>query len=252
MKRLVIDIETAFITAAVWGNYDQNIATTIEDWYILGVGYQWMHQDKVYWKGLPDFKTYKKDKKSDKELVEFMWKLLDEADVVIAHNGKQFDMKKIRARMILHGLPPLDEPKIIDTKLVARKHFGFASNKLDDLSRQLFGDRKVKHEGIDMWVRCQGDKYDAKAWKMMGDYCKKDVILLRKLYEKVTPWMDNHPNFNLFGDRPPSCPNCGFAGIRKHGFRYNLSTVQQKYRCERKSCRHMFAGEGISRSKLRG
>lgn len=251
MKRLVLDIETAYITAAVWGNFQQDIAATIEDWYILGIGYQWFHKGGVKWKGLPDFATYKKDKHDDKELLKHIWELLEEADVVIAHNGAAFDMKKIRARMILHGLPPVNEPKIIDTKKVFRKHFSFASNKLDELSRQLLGDRKVKHEGIDLWRRCQADKYDVKAWAQMAKYCKKDVTLLKELYEKVTPWMDNHPNWNLFGERPPCCPNCGFAGVYKVGFRYNQTTVQQKYRCGRKSCMHIFAGESVKRSKLK-
>lgn len=247
MRRLFLDLETAYTIGAVWGMWEQNVAQVLQDEYILGVGWQWAHQDTVYWKGLPDFPGYAKNKKSDKELMKFIAGLLNGADVVIAHNGKSFDMKKIRSRMLYHGLPPINEPKIVDTKLVVKKHFNFPSNKLDELSRVLLGERKVKHEGIELWTKCMAG--DLKAWKRMATYCKQDVVLLRKLYELCVPWMDNHPNWNLFGDRPPSCPNCGYAGIYKHGFRYNVTTVQQKYKCSR--CKHMFAGEGVKRSKIR-
>lgn len=247
MKKLILDIETSYITGAVWGMWEQNVATTLEDWYILGIGYKWNHLKQVYWKGLPDFPLYKKEPHNDRELLRFTSDLIAQADVVITQNGVSFDMKKIRTRMLIHKMPPFPEPKQVDTKRVMKKNFGFASNKLDEVCRQLFGDRKLKHEGIEMWTACM--KGDMKAWKKMGDYCKKDIVLTERLYEALLPYIDNHPNWNLYGDRPDCCPNCGHAGIRKSGFRYNVSTVQQKYVCGR--CKHIFSGESVKRSKLR-
>lgn len=248
MKRLVLDIETAPITAFVWGNYEQNISKTLEDWFVLGVGYKWMHTGKAEWKGLPDFPLYKKEPRNDRELMKFTHALLNEADVVITQNGISFDMKKLRSRFLVHGLPPINEPKQVDTKRILKKHFSFASNKLDDIARQLFGDSKLKHDGIEMWWGCMNG--DLKMWKRMGDYCKKDVLLTARLYETLLPYIDNHPNWNLYGDRPNCCPNCGHAGIRKCGFRYNVSTVQQKYVCGR--CKHIFSGESVKRTTLKG
>lgn len=247
MKILHADIETAFTVAAVWGAYEQDIAAELEHEYILGIGFQWEHKDKVEWRGLPDFDLYKSEKKNDKALMEFVWKLLDEADAVVAHNGRAFDMKKLRARMLYHGLPPLKEPKIIDTKVEFKKKFSVISNKLDDLSRVYLGDRKVKHSGIELWVRCQGEEYDAGAWKEMAVYCKKDVALLKRLYALIRPWMDTPPNWNLEEDRPAGCPACGFAVYHRAGLRWNNTTVQQRYVCRRKTCRHIFGGKSVPR-----
>ena len=38
-----------------------------------------------------------KDKMNDFEICKELWKLLDEADVVIGHNGDAFDIKKTNA-----------------------------------------------------------------------------------------------------------------------------------------------------------
>jgi len=247
MKILHIDIETAYTVAAVWGAYEQDIATELEHEYVLGVGFQWNHKSKVEWRGLPDFPLYQREKKNDKALMEFIWKLLDEADVVVAHNGRAFDMKKLRARMLFNGLPPLKEPKIVDTKVEFKKKFSVISNKLDDLARVYLDDRKVKHSGIELWVRCMSEVYDPEAWKEMGTYCKKDVALLKRLYALIVPWMDNPPNWNLEEDRPVGCPACGFPVYVKHGLRWNNSTVQQKYRCMREGCWHVFGGKSVPR-----
>lgn len=247
MRVLHLDIETAYTVGGVWGMYEQNLAVVLSDEYILGMGYQWDHEKTVHWRGLPDFPLYQKDKRSDKELMEYVWGLLDKADVVVAHNGRAFDMKKIRARMLFHGLPPLKEPRIVDTKVEFKKKFNVISNKLDDLARVYLGDRKVKHSGIELWTRCQGDTYDEAAWKEMAHYCKKDVVLLKRLYALIVPWMETPPNWNLEEDRPAGCPACGGLSYHKHGLRWNNTTVQQKYRCTRKGCRHMFGGKSIPR-----
>lgn len=247
MKILTLDIETSYTTGAVWGIWEQNVAETLEDWFVLGIGYKWKHWGKAEWKGLPDFPLYKKQPHNDKELMKFAHALINEADVVVTQNGISFDMKKLRMRFLYHGLPPIQEPKQVDTKRILKKHFAFNSNKLDEVARQLFNDRKLKHPGIEMWTGCM--KGDEKSWALMAKYCKKDVLLTEKLYETLLPYIDNHPNWNLYGDRPDCCPNCAHPLIRKSGFRYNVSTVQQKYVCGR--CKHIFSGESVKRSKLR-
>jgi hypothetical protein len=245
VKELLADIETAYTVGAVWGYFEQNVASVLEDEYILGIGYSFRHEKTVHWKGLPDFPLYKTDPKNDHDLIVFIADLIDGVDTVIAHNGRAFDMKKIRARMLYHGLQPLNEPRIVDTKVEVKKKFNFISNKLDELSRQLLGERKVKHSGIDLWTRCQSEKYDAGAWKEMGTYCKQDVVLLGKLYDLIRPWMDNPPNWNLHGERPPCCPACGYPVFYKHGLRRNMTTTQQKYKCLRKGCGHIFGGRSV-------
>ena len=69
----------------------------------------------------------------DFRIVKQLWNLLNEADIVVAHNGNAFDIPKIRARFALNGLPPTSFYQQIDTKITAAKEFGFSSNKLDAL-----------------------------------------------------------------------------------------------------------------------
>ena len=149
--------------------------------------------------------------------------------------------------MLYHGLPPFKEPRLVDTKREFKKKFNVVSNKLDELSRIYLGERKIKHSGIELWTRCMGETYDAAAWKEMATYCKKDVVLLKKLYAKIRPWMDAPPNWNLEEDRPVGCPACGYPLFYRHGLRWNNTTVQQKFKCRREGCGHIFGGKSVPR-----
>jgi hypothetical protein len=249
MRICHIDIETSYIIGAVWGMWEQNVATTLQDPYILGFGYSWNHTSPVVWVGMSDFpKQFKKDNTNDIEVIRVLHKLLNEADVVVAHNGDAFDIKKIRGRFLIHGMEPPTSFKTVDTKKVA-KQFGFASNKLDELGRLLLQERKVKHEGIDMWTACMRKDIDEKAWKQMGTYCKQDVALLKKLYNRMLPWITNHPNWNVYSDMPPGCTNCGSGQIVKDGQDYTRTTVTQQYRCMK--CKHVMRGASRKMTDIR-
>mgnify|MGYP003655941639 CR=1 FL=1 len=250
MRELVLDVETAYTIGAVWGMWEQDVAVVLQDEYILGVGYKYKHLDTVHWKGLPDFPLYKKEPKNDRELVKFMAELLQDCNLVIGHNVKQFDMKKIRARMFYHKLPPLADPKIFDTKTEVKKRFSYISNKLDDLSRQMLDEQKIKHSGIQLWTRCMDTKYDKKAWLEMGTYCKKDVDLTSRLHDVLSPWSDQNLNWNLDGDRPKCCPACGTVSFKQDGKKYFKSFTRQRYRCTRELCKHVWDGEIVPVSKI--
>lgn len=252
MKVLHLDLETAYTIGAVWGMWEQDVASVLQDSYILGVGYSWNHLSQVHWKGLPDFPLYKKDKKNDKELMKFILELLNEADAVVAHNGRAFDTRKINGRLFYHELPPPKPYHIIDTK-VQSKQFGFISNKLDELARMTLGERKMKNDGIDLWTRCMSDKYDKEAWEQMEKYCKKDVILLKRYYKRMLGWVKGHPNWNLDADRDQSCPNCGSYHRQKRGTQQyegtTLTTIYQRFSCN--ECGKWYRGGVIKRTNYR-
>lgn len=249
MKILHFDLETSYIIGATWKLWDTSVAQTLQDPYLLGFGYAWNHLSGVHWVGMSDFPTsFKRDHTDDRQVVKALWKILDEADVVVAHNGKQFDVKKIRGRFLVHGMKPPSPFKIVDTKLVA-KQFGFPSNKLDELGRVLLNERKIKHEGIELWTRCMDKHIDVKAWKMMEDYCKQDVVLLKRLYQTMLPWVENHPNWNSYEELPPSCRNCGSAQIKKEGFDYAQTTKTQMYKCTK--CGAWMRGQSQKTTGLR-
>lgn len=229
MNILLYDIETAPSLAHVWAHYETNVLDYEYEWYILSFAYKWLGKPvKAY--SLPDFKLYKKDDQNDKDLVVKLHDLMSEADVVIAHNGIDFDNKKSNARFIAHNLLPPSPYKSVDTLRIARKYFAFQSNKLNDLCQHLGLGKKVSTGGYELWQGCM--KGDKKAWSKMVRYNKNDVILLEKLYLKLLPWIENHPNVNVLSDVPNACPNCGSIRLHHKGYGINMVGKYARFQCQ--------------------
>ncbi len=238
------DIETSPSRGWYFNLYQEgNILEVDKHWHIMSFAYKWLGEDKVYVVSMRDFKLYKKDKENDKEVVKKLWELANEAEVLIAHNGNSFDIKKMNARFLAHGLTPPTPYKSIDTKLVAKRYFKFDSNKLDDLGDYLGIGRKLQTGGKGLWFKCmEGDK---KAWDLMCEYNKQDVILLEKVYLKMLPYMTTHPNYNLLMGTTHSCPNCGEDKLQKRGFATTRVSMNQRFQCT--GCGSWSQGEKIAR-----
>src|ERR1044072_2516292 len=103
MKILLFDIETAPSLGYVWGKWEQDVLDFKREWYMLCFVAKWLDKKGMITGALTDFKTYKKDPENDRELVKQLWHLFDEADILIAHNGDQFDVKKANARFTYYG-----------------------------------------------------------------------------------------------------------------------------------------------------
>jgi len=224
-KILLYDIETAPNLAYVWGKYEQDVIAYKQEWNMLSFAYKWLGESEIKCVTLQDFSD-----KTDKHLVTKLHKLFNEADVIVAHNGDEFDQKKAKARFIYHGLKPTRIVPSIDTKKVAKKYFNFNSNSLNDLGEHLGLGTKVKHSGFDLWLGCMNG--DQKSWKLMARYNKQDVVLLEKIYNKFLPWMYTHPNMSLIRKQIKGCPKCGSQNTKKDGVRANSQTLQQQHQCK--------------------
>ena len=221
---LFYDIETSPLLGYTWGKYEQDVIEFERDFNIMSFAWKWADEKVVHVLALPDFKTYQKDKFDDKELVKELWKLMNEAEIIIGHNSDSFDNKKVNSRFVVHNLLPPTPYKTVDTLKVARKYFKFSSNKLDDLGNTLGLGRKISHTGFKLWKDCLNG--DTKAWILMKRYNKQDVVLLEKVYEELKPWINNHPRVaGLF-----NCPNCG-GNLQARGFNYTRSGRKQRYQC---------------------
>lgn len=222
------DIETSPNTAYVWGKYEQDVIAYLDQFKILSFSAKYLDGKQIT-KGLIDYPLYKRDKNDDSALVKDLWHLFDEADVLIAHNGNKFDIKKSNARFIAHNLPKPSPFKTVDTLLVARNNFAFNSNRLDDLGDYLDLGRKVHTGGFELWKGCiDGDK---KSWDLMKKYNAQDVVLLEKVYKKFLPWIQNHPNYGSFLEGRV-CPNCGGNHLQSRGIAKTLSATYQRYQCQ--------------------
>lgn len=227
-KILFFDIETSPNLAYVWGKYQQDVIAYEAESEMISFAYKWLGDPKV----ICETKQYDK---TDKELVSKLAKILQEADLIVAHNGDQFDLKKTRTRMLFHGHDVLGPVTTIDTLKIAKRYFKFNSNRLDDLGKYLAVGRKVKHTGFDLWLGCLKGKPDS--WKLLAKYNKQDVLLLERVYLKMLPWIERHPSIAAFSDRE-NCPNCGSSKIIKDGVRLSTRNLHQKWLC--KSCGSKF------------
>lgn len=227
---LILDIETAPIAAFVWGLWENNVALNQikSDWHILAWSAKWLNEEKVMYQDQRDAKNIE----DDGPILKKIWALIDEADIIITQNGKNFDIRKLNARFILNGMQPPSSFKHIDTKILAQKYFGFTSHKLEYMTDKLctkYKKRKVKKfSGFELWSECL--KGNIKAWNEMKKYNIYDVLSLEELYKKLIPW-DNSINFNLYSrDNVTRC-TCGSANFIKNGFFYGAAGKYQRYRC---------------------
>lgn len=221
---LFIDIETTPNLAWTWGYYETDVLEVVKEWEILSVACKYLTLKPIAFAG--------QDKFSEEEIVKFIWKQLDQADVVIAHNGDRFDIRKINAKFLKYGLTPPSPYKTVDTRTVAKRYFALNSNKLDYIGKYLNLGQKIHHEGMPLWFDCMEGK--AEAWKTMRTYNVNDITLLEKIYLKLRPWIKNHPNLADY-DTAVVCPKCGEADdITSKGTRQSGILVKQRYVC--KSC----------------
>lgn len=227
---LLFDIETSPILAHVWGLFDQNIALNQvhKDWHVLSWAAKWLGDKEVLYKDQRGLKNMEDDKK----ILKGLWDLLNECDIAVTQNGKQFDSKKLNARFILHGFGPPQPYKHIDTLALARKYFGFTSNKLAYMTDKLCVKyKKLTHhqfEGFELWKECLKD--NIKAWKEMERYNKHDVLSLEELYTKLAPW-DSSVNMSLYSSDISGCPVCRSDRLEKRGFSFTRVGKYQRYQC---------------------
>lgn len=245
-KTLFWDIETSPLIAPVWGLWQQDIYydSVIMPWHIICAAYSWGDGEIVELKTGPGLQANK-----DYKVVKELHKAISQADILVAHNGDKFDLRKFNTRAVLHGFDPIPPVKTVDTLKVARKYFKFDSNRLDSLGQVLgLGGKMDNPKGL--WLRAIAaeiianphlkKKEKQKVWEdqeeainMMSDYCGRDVELLEDLYLKLRPYIQNHPNANVIRKKKKEdvCPNCESTDIRPRGFHYTRTGAKQRYRC---------------------
>lgn len=231
---LIFDIETLPILAYTWGAFEQNlqIDSIVKDWVVLAWSAKWLGDDKIVSDVLSSKEALARD---DKRLVKGFWKLLDRADVIIGHNSKAFDIKKLNTRFMFNGLTPPSSYKHIDTFIAAKSAFGMTFNKLDYLTKYLDIGRKT-HTDFGLWIAC--DKGNKKALKQMRDYNMQDVKLLEDMYLRIQGWISNHPNLSTIANQD-GCPIC-LGHYKRVGLYYGSQRKYPEYRCD--TCGAIFHG----------
>lgn len=231
-QRIVtFDIETSPILAYVWSTWKQNISNNqiVSDWRILSISWKWLGEQKVNY-----VDTFAGGQVlDDSSLLRKAWEILDEADIVVGQNSKDFDIRKLNARFIESGYAPPRPYKQVDTKVEAAKVARFTSNKLEWLAPIVAGVEKDKHKnfpGFELWTECLSG--NPKAWAEMRKYNVKDVRATEELYVKLRPWIVGHPNVSTeLDDGHAHCPKCGSDDLEKRGKVTTQAGMYTQYRC---------------------
>lgn len=242
MRVLFLDLETSPNLAHVWGLWNQNIAISQMErsTEVLCFGARWDGEKKVI------FKSVHHDGK--KEMLDSLWELVNEADVLVGWNSQSFDSKHIKRELLENGYTPPSPYKELDLMRVVRSQFKFPSNKLDYVAQKLGVGAKVKHSGFELWLGCMAG--DAKSWSEMKKYQIQDVNLLIDLYKKLQPWIVNHPNRALHDDIPGGCPNCASTDLERRGYSHTSGSKYQRYQC--KGCGKWTRGSSaVSKTDIR-
>ena len=225
MKRLILDIETAPNKVYSWGLFNQNIAINQidEPGYILCWGAKWHGKDKVHFASLKQHGKH--------EMLNRIYELLDEADALIHYNGQRFDIPTLNQEFLSEGWV-MPSPSIhIDLLKTARKQFRLPSNKLAYVAHYLKLGEKPASFNMELWKACM--RGEAKAWKSMKEYNINDVLLTERVYDKLLPWISNHPNYALFhGAEEMSCTTCGSHRLQKRGMTQTKTLKYQRYQCQ--------------------
>ena len=213
-KIFICDIETAQMIIKVWSlrQYGKYIdyRRIVKDWFIMMWAGKWALSNEVLGECVTPAEAIARD---DSRILEPLWNVLDNAQIVIGHNYKNFDDRKIKARMFKHKQLPPSTYQIIDTLKVSQKEFATSSHKLDYLTGYLELPQKLE-TNIDLWDKCEDGDQDA--LDEMFDYCKNDIVINEQLYFELLPWIKSHPNLGLYTNMEEDCcPNCGSTNLEK-------------------------------------
>lgn len=237
-KITLIDFE---ISQIISGHYDLfninvNKDDILHDWFAMSFSWKWRGEETVQDVNMMhDMKRFKKNRFDirdlffdDYHIIKTAHDVLMEADVIVFQNGVKFDLKKFNTRARFHGLPPIGKKILIDTYLIAKRHFAITSNSLDYMCTFFGIPTKIKksHGLFRRAMLCEPD-----AIRELSEYNKYDVWpCLEGVFNKLLPYVENL-NMNLFSP-DTVCKNCGSHNLEEIDQRvYTKTTVKAQCRC---------------------
>ena len=140
-KLLHYDLECTLSKSYHFGQYKQNLSVKqqVQEGHLLSHAWAWGDEPVV-----GSILTREEVLDHDPErLVLEAWSLLDNADVVVAHYGKKFDIPKLNGYFLKYGLQPPSLYKVVDTKEISSKKFLLPFNSLEYLAKALGVQQKI-------------------------------------------------------------------------------------------------------------
>ena len=229
---LFLDTENVGNLAMTWGIHDQRISygDIVHEWFMVSGQWSWGDQKKVHTVSLlDDPKLFKNNFRNDRHVVQTLRDVISECDILVGHNIKGHDLKKIKAKVVEHGIEPIRMPQIVDTLQWARE-FGFTSRKLGDLCKKLELTHKLLHEQ-GLFLKAALGSEDA--IRKIVRYGVGDIPTCRELFYKLRPHATNGPNMNLYTAAKAGmvCPRCGSAHLVVDKYKITSTGKYVSYQC---------------------
>lgn len=239
-RRLIFDIEVSPNIGWFWrpDHYMRvNHDNIILEGSIICICWKWAGEKTVH------ALTWDKLHNEQKMLKAFVAEM-NKADEIITHNGDKFDIVWLRTRCLMYGIPMMPDYTSIDTYKAAKYGFYFMSNKLSHIAKVCGIGEKLDTGGAKLWKQVlmgETELENKNFWKrlLLGNnpralakmvrYCKQDVVLLEKVWDKMSPYLKPKSHF---GSASNSCPECGSFKLNINKQRLSASgTLKVSFRC---------------------
>lgn len=252
VKILYLDLEYTFSFSGHFQNWGVNISqdAKIRESHLLSYAYAWnngeikgevlkaeaIQNDLLRSIVQNDVKT-----EIDFDMTLKLWHLLDQCDVVVAHNARGYDIKQLNSLFLKYGLCLPSPYKVVDTLAIAKKMFKLPFKSLKYLAQYLNVTQKIDNGGNEFW-RLASIGYSDEVLNEMLTYNKGDIETLREVYLKLRMYNNDGVNVAAFsiGDEV-RCPSCGDSDLSK--LNKQATTTRHQYDVYR--CNHC---QALSRS----
>lgn len=172
------------------------------------------------------------DTAQDDKLMKLVYNTITDADMVVSWYGKGFDWKFLNTRMLEAGLPPLPDLPHLDLFYTAKHNLALTSNRLANVQEFLRLKTAKTQLTKRVWRRAQAGHVDALEYII--HHCQKDVEVLDQTYEKLKPYVRQHPRMNT--ESRVGCRVCN-GPVEKRGMAATvLKGPRQRFQC--KTCGH--------------
>ncbi|QVW53888.1 putative DNA polymerase/3'-5' exonuclease [Acinetobacter phage TaPaz] len=252
VKILYIDLEYTFSLSGHYDNWGVNIAqdAKVRESHLLSYSYAWnngevkgeiLKAEDIQKDVLRSILNNDPKTELDFDMTLKLWHLLDQADVVIAHNARGYDIKQLNSLFLKYGLCLPSPYKIIDTLTIAKKMFKLPFKNLKYLAEFLGVTQKIETGGAKFW-KLAAIGYSEDVMHEVLEYNKGDIYTLREVYLKLRMYNNDGVNVAAFGSGDEvRCPSCGNSDLSK--LNKQATTTRHQYNVYR--CNHC---QALSRS----
>lgn len=168
--------------------------------------------------------------KAEKQLLKDVTKRLLDSDVWLTHFGTWYDINFVNSRLIYHKLPIIPPNyNHIDTWKISKNRLKLRNNRLITISEFLGTEDEKNAIRPEQWIRAIGGHRQSMAY--IVEHCRRDVLVLEEVYDRIKPLVIDHPNKALFDGRG-GCAICGGNKLQRRGSHVTRTRKYHRYQCQ--------------------